>query len=279
MSTLNQPVKEKVVLSRKDLLKTWFTWINFAQMCYNYERLQGLGYCHSMAGVLKKLYKNNKEGLKESLTRNMAFFNTENTWGSMIVGITTSLEEEKANGSEIEPTTISNIKTALMGPLAGIGDTITQGLVKVILLGIGIDLALQGSALGPILFVVLFAVYTGGTSYLCFFSGYKLGKNAVVSILNSGLVNKVTNALGAVGMVVLGGLVARNVGVTTKLVLKFNELAVDIQMILDKILPKFLPLTAFLIVYYALRKGVKPTVIMLFIFVFGFVAAFLGILG
>ena len=36
---------------------------------------------------------------------------------------------------------INSIKNDLMGPIAIIGDTITQGLVKTILLAIGLDMA------------------------------------------------------------------------------------------------------------------------------------------
>jgi len=270
---------KRISLTRKDLLKTWLTWINFAQMTYNYERLQGLGFAHTMVTVLNKFYKGDKEKMSEGLTRHMAFFNTESNWGAMVPGIVTSLEEERANGSEIDTEAISNIKTALMGPLAGIGDTVTQGLVKVILLGIGIDLALKGSVLGPILFVVLFSVYTVGVSYLMFFSGYNLGKNAIVKILSSGIVKNVTEALGAVGMIVLGGLVAKNIGISTKFILKLNGLAVDFQQIFDKILPKMLPLALFGLVYFLLRKKVKPVTIILIIFASGILLSYLKVLA
>ena len=60
-----------------------------------------------------------------------------------------------------------------MGPLAGIGDTVTQSLVKTVLLGIACDLALNGNILGPILFVVLMSVYTLGFRHFVYFTGYK----------------------------------------------------------------------------------------------------------
>ena len=74
----------------------------------------------------------------------------------------------------MEDDAISNIKTALMGPLAGVGDAITQGIVKVILLAIGIDLAMQGNPLGPILFVLVFSAYALGVGYTCYMTGYKM---------------------------------------------------------------------------------------------------------
>ena len=271
--------EKRVSLTRNELLKTWLIWINFAQMTYNFERLQGLGFCHAMVITINKFYKTDQAARAEALSRHMAFFNTESNWGAMIPGIVVSLEEERANGGEVDTEAISNLKTALMGPLAGIGDTVTQGLVKVILLGIGIDLALKGSVLGPILFVVLFSVYTVGVSYLLFFSGYNLGRNAVVKVLKSGIVKQVTEAFGAVGMIVLGGLVAKNIGVSSKFILTLNGLSVDFQAIFDKILPKMLPLALFGLVYFLLRKKVKPVTIILLIFVTGIVLSYFKILG
>ena len=270
--------EKKVTLSRSDLTKTWFSWICFSNTCYNYERMMGLGFCNTMLPVLKKLYGNDKSKLSEALTRHLTFYNTESNWGAMIPGIVSSLEEEKANGGVIEGETISNLKTALMGPLAGIGDSITQGLVKVILLGIGIDLALKGSALGPILFVVAFSAYALITSYICFFSGYKLGKNAVVNIMSGG-VKEISEALGAMSMMVLGGFVANNIGITTPLIFKFGQLSIKTQDILNTILPKMLPLSLFLVIYVLIRKGVKPVNAMLIIFGLGIVLSYFKILG
>ena len=119
-------MSEKKLLTKKDLTKTWFTWICWGQICYNWERLMGLGFCHTMTTAIEKLYGDDEELKKEALVRHMAYYNTENTWGAMIPGIVCSLEESRANGENIDTETISNLKTALMGPLAGIGDTVTQ---------------------------------------------------------------------------------------------------------------------------------------------------------
>lgn len=41
-----------------------------------------------------------------------------------ILGVTTALEEQRANGAEIDDGAINGIKVGLMGPLAGVGDPI-----------------------------------------------------------------------------------------------------------------------------------------------------------
>jgi PTS system mannose-specific IID component len=89
--------------------------------------------------------------------------------GGVIHGAVIAMEEQRANGADIDDDAINSVKTGLMGPLAGIGDTISQGTVTPILLAIGIGLAgykagatdiegLTGSPLGAIFYIVFEAV-------------------------------------------------------------------------------------------------------------------------
>ncbi|MEA5027214.1 MAG: PTS system mannose/fructose/sorbose family transporter subunit IID [Erysipelotrichaceae bacterium] len=270
---------ERKQLTKNDLTKTWFTWVCWGQICYNWERLMGLGFCHTMTTAIQRLYGDNEELKREALVRHMAYYNTENTWGSIIPGIVCSLEESRANGEKIDTETISNLKTALMGPLAGIGDTVTQSLVKVILLGIGIDMAIQGNAFGPILFVLAFSAYALIVSYFCFINGYRLGKASVVQILSGGLVKNVTESLGAVGMIVLGALIAKNIGISSPLVFNFGQMTVTVQTLLDSIMPKLLPMVLFISTYQLLKKGQKPTTVMIYLMLAATVLSLLGILA
>lgn len=270
---------KKISLDKKTLRKSWWNWTSWGQICYNYERMMGLGFCHSMIPILKKLYPNDKQKQAEGMTRHLTFYNTENTWGCMIAGITAAMEEERANGGEIDDDAINNIKTALMGPLAGIGDAVTQGLVKVILLSMAVDLAMKGSAFGPIMFFILFSVYTLGVGYAGYFSGYKLGRNAVVKVLSGGLIKDITEGFGALGMMVLGGLVATKIPVTTPLAIAFGKDPTKIQNLLNQIMPGILPMAVLLGVYALLRKGVTPVKAMIILFIAGAVLALLHILA
>ncbi|MEM1484114.1 PTS system mannose/fructose/sorbose family transporter subunit IID [Oscillospiraceae bacterium PP1C4] len=270
---------QRITLDKKTLRKSWWNWTCWGQICYNYERMMGLGFCHSMIPILKKLYPNDKEKQAEGMTRHLTFYNTENTWGCMIPGIVAAMEEERANGAEIDDESINNIKTALMGPLAGIGDAVTQGLVKVILLSMAVDLSMKGSAMGPILFFVLFSAYALGVGYSSYFSGYKLGKNAVVKVLSGGLIKDITEGFGAMGMMVLGGLVATKIPVFTALSFQLGEKPTMIQDLLNQIMPAFLPMAVFLGVYALLRKGLTPAKTMGILFAAGAVLSLLHILG
>lgn len=266
-------------ISQKSLRKSWFAWQCWGQICYNYERMMGLGFCHSMSYVLEDLYKDDKEALAQGLTRHMTYYNTENTWGSIVPGVVASLEEERANGMDINDDIISNLKAALMGPIAGVGDTITQSLVKVILLGIGIDLALKGSVLGPIIFIVAFSAYALIVGYLCYFQGYKLGKSSVIKLLQGGMVKRVTEALGALGMLVLGALVSKNIMIGSPLIFNVGELTITIQEILDTIMPKMIPVVIFLAVYKMLVSGKKPTTVMIYMIVGAVILSVFGVLA
>jgi len=267
------------ILSRKDLLKTWWRWVCWAQRCYNYERLMGLGFCQAISAVVEKLFTD-KEERAQTLTRHMRFYNTENNWGAMILGVTCALEEERATGQPVTTDVIDNMKSALMGPLAGIGDSITQSIVKVILLGISIDLATQGNVLGPIFYVVGFTVYALAVSYFTFFSGYHMGRGAVTKLLSSELTKSVTDALKIVSMIVIGALAAGNIKANVIVSGTFGGSEVVLQNVLDSILPKMLPLAVLALVIYLLKTKKKSSIFVLItLFVLGFVLTFLNFLG
>ena len=266
-------------LEKKDLLKSWLIWIHFGQQCYNYEIMQGMGFCHSMNPIVKRLYPDDPEKRGEAINRHLTYYNTENNWGAAIAGISASLEEDRANGENVSEGVIENVKTALMGPLAGIGDTITQSLVKTITLGIACQIALGGSVFGPILFFLIMTAYCFFISNRAFFIGYKTGKNSVTKLLGSGRIAQITEALGVLSMMVVGFLVASNIGVGMPLVLKSGEVTVKLQSILDAIMPKLLPLLVFLGVFALINKGMKPARIILIIFAVGIVGSLLKILG
>lgn len=266
-------------LTNKELTSSWLRWVCFGQQCYNFEIMQGLGFTESMIPIINALYPEDKEKKKEALERHLTYYNTENNWGAAIAGIVASMEEEKANGAEISDSAISSLKAALMGPLAGIGDTVTQSLVKTVLLGIACDLSVKGNVLGPILFFVGMTVYTLGFSHYVYFMGYKQGKSSVTKLLANGKLAAVTDAMGVLGMMVLGNLIATSISLKTPLVIALGETSVVLQDVLNAILPCILPLVAVLACYKMVNKGMKPINIILVLFVIGIVGGLLGILA
>jgi len=146
-------MSEKVELTKKDVRKSYWLWQFFSHANYNYERMQGTAFAMSMAPILKKLYPN-REDLSDGLKRHLVFFNTEPNVGAVIHGATIAMEEQKANGAEITGDSINAFKTGLMGPLAGVGDSLVQGIIIPLLVALGISISMTGNVSGSILVLI-----------------------------------------------------------------------------------------------------------------------------
>jgi len=283
MSKVNMISKSKSIeegenktLTKSDVIKSWIRWFMFAQSNYNYERLQATSFAHSMLPIIKKLYKNNDDK-KSAMQRHLAFFNTEPICGSVIHGITIAMEEEKANGKTIQDEGFNAIKTGLMGPLAGVGDTLTQGIITPILLAICIGITNTGNIAGPIIFLIAQFVIMTSISLTLWMSGYNLGKKAVEQVLQGGKVNKVIETASILGTLVMGGLVGRFVDLQTKINFTMGEVKFNLQTdLLDKLMPGLIPFALTLIVLYMIKKGISPIKLMAILI---FAGAVLGILG
>lgn len=144
-------MSEKIQLSVSDRKKVWWR-STFLQGSWNYERMQNLGWAYAMIPAIKKLYTK-KEDQAAALERHLEFFNTHPYVASPILGVTLALEEERANGAEIDDTAIQGVKIGMMGPLAGIGDPVFWFTVRPILGALGASLAMTGNIVGPLLFL------------------------------------------------------------------------------------------------------------------------------
>ncbi|VFC14487.1 PTS system mannose/fructose/sorbose transporter subunit IID [Clostridioides difficile] len=162
-------------LTKKELRSMF--WRSFAlQGAFNYERMQNLGYCYSMLPAIKKLY-NKKENQAKAIERHLEIFNTTTVVVPAILGITAAMEEENANNPEFDESSISAVKTALMGPLAGIGDSLFWGTFRIIAAGVGVSLAKEGNIFGPLLFLLV-----EEDTKLIVKSGLEEAKNGIVYV-------------------------------------------------------------------------------------------------
>ncbi|HMM83675.1 MAG TPA: PTS system mannose/fructose/sorbose family transporter subunit IID [Terrimesophilobacter sp.] len=260
-------------ITRKDLLMSWLIWTFFSHSNYNYERLQASAFAHAMTPIIKRLYGGDKEQTREALQRHLVFFNTSPDFGAVIHGVTIAMEEQKANGEPITENAITSTKTGLMGPMAGIGDTIGQGIVVPLLIALGISITglgtevqksgdlsgITGNPLGPILYFILVAVFSLGVTYIMYTQGYKQGRSFVTSVLKSGLMDKVILGASVLGNIVLGGLTAQFVKVYVGWTVHAGETTVRVQQdVLDKILPGLLPLGLVVLTWWLLMRGWHP---------------------
>lgn len=273
-------MKNEKILSKKDVSKAAWTWMFFHHCAQNYERMQGLAYTHTLADPLEKIYKDDKEGLSEALKRNLVFFNTEPQIGSIVPGISLALEEDYYLDKENDdPSLMINLKNSLMGPLAGIGDSLLVGTINPILLSIGIGLSQEGSFIGPLVFLALWLMIVIPLKYFLFIKGYDLGLDAVNIISDTKIKNMVTTFLSIVGLIVIGAVASTTVKAPLALEFVSGEMVVKLQDVFDKVMPKFLPLILTLISYYLVRnKKWSANKLLLAIFIFSAVMALLGIM-
>ncbi len=159
--------KQKLI-PRKALFKASMILETFVQCCYNYERMMCMAVGHTFLPVVKYLYPDDKAKHIDLMTREMEFFNVQVEFGFCILGLAIALEGEKAMGADIPNEFITNIKTSLMGPLAGVGGTIYQGVLIPILLALCINITRSGgdNIWGAVIYLIAMAVLSYALSYV-----------------------------------------------------------------------------------------------------------------
>lgn len=275
-------LKPANALTKKDVRSAFWRWTFFSHANYNYERLQATGVINAFTPILKKLYNDDEQGMKDALNRHLQFFNTEPSFGGPILSATIAMEEEKANPStpDIPDEAINGFKTGLMGPLAGIGDTLWQGTLIPILLSFTIPFGAEGNIwMGPIAFFVLHLAIMLAIAYYLWGLGYEKGQEGIVGIMETGLLDTVMTAARTLGGIVIGALAAQFVQVSTPLKIPSGDTMISVQTdILDTMVEGLLPLSIALLAYYLIRKKFKPTTVLAILFGIGVVFGGLGII-
>lgn len=276
---MENSTEKKRLITKKDLHKMCLR--SWTIMCsWNYERQMHMGFMYGMAPILNKVYKNDEKKKREAYTRHMAFFNCTPQMTPFIMGLCASMEEQNAQAEEgnFNTESISMIKTSLMGPFAGIGDSFFQGTLRIITFGIGLSFAKQGSILGPILAVGLFAI----PSILAVFYGGKLGYESgnkyLTKLYQEGLMDRVMQFASIIGLAVVGGMVASMVPIVTPLKFTTGGTELVLQDLLDSIIPGLLPLVCTLGIYKLIKKNVSTNMLLLGCILAGFVLSIIGIL-
>ncbi|MED9947489.1 MAG: PTS system mannose/fructose/sorbose family transporter subunit IID [Peptacetobacter hiranonis] len=303
---------ERKTLTKKDRMSV--AWRHqFLQGSWNYERMQNGGWCYSMIPAIKKLYTN-KEDQVAALKRHMEFYNTHPYVSAPVIGVTLALEEERANGAEVNDQAIQGVKVGMMGPLAGVGDPVFWFTLRPILGALGASLALGGNIVGPLIFFFAWNIIRMAFLWYTQEFGYKVG-NSIAQDLSGGLLGKITQGASILGMFIIGSLVQRWVSISfTPIVSQvtqsegayidwaslpagtegikqaltmYNSLggnALDVvktttlQGNLDQLIPGLAALLLTLLCCKLLKKNVSPIVIIIALFIVGIGAHLLGIM-
>lgn len=198
--------ESKFKLSKRDRLHVFWR-SQFLQASWNFERMQNIGWAYAMIPALKKMYTS-KEDRALALKRHLEFFNTHPYLAAPVLGVTLTLEEQKASGQDIDNAAIQGVKIGMMGPLAGVGDPIFWGTIRPVLGAFAASLALSESWLGPIIFFLAWNIIRMAFLWYSQELGYVQGGN-ITQNLAGGLMQKLTQGASVLGMFILGVLVPR----------------------------------------------------------------------
>ena len=302
--------EKKIKLTKADRFKM-FLRSYFLLSSFNYERMQNGGVAYTLIPAIKKLYSS-KADRAAALKRHLEFFNTHPFMANPIFGVTLALEEERANGANVDDAAISGVKIGMMGPLAGAGDPLFWFTLRPIMLSLGASLAVSGNVAGPFVFFILWNIMAAAVKWYTQEFGYRAG-TAITDDLSGGLLQKVTRGASMMGMFVIGSLIQRWVSITFTPVVStvkqqkgayidweklpagakglkeaFTQYAAGrslsetrvttLQDNLDQLVPGLAALGLTFLCMYLLKRKVSPIVIILGIFVLAIVFHVIGLL-
>ena len=301
--------EKKIKLTKADRFKM-FLRSYFLLSSFNYERMQNGGVAYTLIPAIKKLYSS-KADRAAALKRHLEFFNTHPFMANPIFGVTLALEEERANGANVDDAAISGVKIGMMGPLAGAGDPLFWFTLRPIMLSLGASLAVSGNVAGPFVFFILWNIMAAAVKWYTQEFGYRAG--TITDDLSGGLLQKVTRGASMMGMFVIGSLIQRWVSITFTPVVStvkqqkgayidwkklpagakglkeaFTQYAAGrslsetkvttLQDNLDQLVPGLAALGLTFLCMYLLKRKVSPIVIILGIFVLAIVFHVIGLL-
>lgn len=276
---MSKQVQEEKSLTKKDLWKIFLNQLTI-RCANNYERQQNAGFTQAMMPVIEKLYDTPEEK-QEAYERHMEYFLTNDITSAIPVGVAAAMEERHAVERDIDPNSINAVKTALMGPLAGLGDSLLNGTARPLLAGLAISMVSAGLGwVGPIIFVIGMALVSLGIRYLGVFQGYKQGVKFVDKIQSSGLISKISDLAAIAAYVIVGGFVPLLVYINIPITYTNGDTTLSIQETLNGLMPGLLGLLYTLLMYILIsKKKISAVKLILVTMVLGIAGVYAGILG
>jgi len=262
------------VLTKKDLRRCLNRYIFTRQSPFNYETMQSGGWVYSIHPAMEKIYDGDADLLAEIYKDHFKFYNTHPWMGNIILGACIAIESTKdpdATKQAVE------MRTALMGPLAGIGDAIIWIMFMTILGAIAAYMALEGSIVGWVIaeviqLVIWFAFYK------LFFVAYEQGVTFVTT--RSAQLQHITEAASVLGLSVVGALVASTVNVKFGITMSYGEVVQPVNDLLDSIIPHFGNVVTVALIYWGLgRKNMTSGKMIVLVLVAAILLSAIGVLA
>ena len=269
--------KTKLSPQERKILNSMFLRSHLTFMTFNMVKMEANAFTITMAPALEAIYKDDEEGLKQAVLRHQNFFNTHVVPFSFIAGLTYAMEKEYKEKGSIDPTTINNIKAALMGPTAGMFDSLFYNSIRVIAAGIAIEMCNTGNFLGAVVFILLFGVPQSILKYLFINWGYTLGTSFIDRIFNSGLMSALVKAAAVLGVIMIGAMTAQMVSVPVSFNIMLNQQSVNIGEVFYSVVPAALGVGLLFGLIALIKKKWHPTWLIVLVLALGMIGALCGI--
>lgn len=267
------------VLTKEEnkILKQMFIRSHLVFMSFNMVKMEANAFTMTITPALEAIYKDNEIDKKEAYLRSQNFFNTHAVPFNFIAGLTFALEKERSEKGNIETATIESIKTSLMGPTAGMFDSLFFNGLRIIAAGIAIGLASQGNILGMLLFILLYGIPQSIAKWFLLKWGYIYGAPFIDSIYESGLINALTKASAVLGLTMVGATVAQLVNFPLNWTITTGETELVVQDVFNSIFPGILGIILVFVLVNLIKKGYRPTTLIIGIIIFALIGGLIGI--
>ncbi len=261
-------------LTKKDLRRCLHRYIFTRQSPFNYETMQSGGWVYSIHPAMEKIYNGDPEILAAKYRDHFKFYNTHPWMGNIILGACIAIESTKDPNATKQAV---EMRTALMGPLAGIGDAIIWIMFMTILGAIAAYMALDGSIVGWVIAeavnIIVWLVF-----YKLFFVAYDQGVSFVTT--RSAQLQHITEAASVLGLSVVGALIASTVNVQFGLTFTVGEVTQSLNDLLNSIVPYFGNIVTVALIYWGLgKKGMTSGKMIIIVLVASILLSAVGILA
>lgn len=268
----NEQTNDQV--TKKDISKAAIRYMFMACNTFNYENQQGPAVVYGLSKILRKIYKKD-EDYKASLNNHFNYFNTTTWMANLLLGASVAMEEKDGIKSK---DAVQAFKTGMMGPLAGIGDTLVWVLYPTIMGSIAGYMGLQGNPTGAIIWLLLNVLFFFLRIKL-FHLGHTSGLKLITTLGDK--LNVFTEAASIMGLTVIGALIPSVIKMTVAIKFQTGKVSLPIQSaILDKIMPALLPAVLTFVVYKLIAsKKFSVTKVIFMVIGLALICSFFGILG
>lgn len=258
------------------VLRKMFIMSHSVFMNFNMTKMEANCFTNTMAPAIEQVYVDDPEGKREAYLRHQAFFNTHAVALDFIAGLSYALEKDCAEG-KVPGQTIEAIKASLMGPTAGMFDSLFFNCLRVIGAGIAIGLCSQGNIAGTFIFILLYGVTQSILKWFLLKAGYTLGTTFIDSVYNSGLMQVATKAASILGVMMVGCMTATTVGFPLNWTVTIGDTSLVVLDLFESIYPGILSVAIVLIMLAFIKKGVRPIVLIFGLLIFCLLGAAVGI--